>query len=308
MTDQAIDCRIRLAHSDFIMANHRVHGVSVLPGVTFLDLVYRILIAQGFDHQGSALREVLFTEAVTTREGYERELRVTIGAPAADGRPVLVASRWLRDGAEAAPWRENARARLVETADPVAAPADLNGWRAAAVRHTDVADLYRKTRGEGIVHGAPMTCHGTQYHGPYGLLAELRLDPSAVATAAAFHLHPAIMDASTLAAFGREEGAGTEPFIPFFIAEFRAFGPLEPVVYAHIPHQEVLAGTGDLLRNDYTLHGERGQVLARFTGISCKRIREASLITRLTEEVATGTPAPAVAPEKTAAVWERTER
>ncbi len=84
--EQDIDCRIRLAHADFIMANHVVHGVRVMPGVTFLDLVLRVLVAQGMDHRRLALRDVLFSEPVVVSEGHERELRVTVAAGAAGTR------------------------------------------------------------------------------------------------------------------------------------------------------------------------------------------------------------------------------
>src|SRR5262245_57695790 len=118
MSDDEIECRVTLTHADFIMANHRVHGVSVLPGVTFLDIVYRILLARGIDVGRVELRNVLFAEAVTTREGYERELRVIVGRPVQGVRPVRVDSRWLRGGEECAPWRENVRAELADATEP----------------------------------------------------------------------------------------------------------------------------------------------------------------------------------------------
>src|SRR2546421_2053431 len=101
MTEHDIECRIRLSCKDFVMQNHRVHGVSVLPGVTFLDIVYRVLAAQGIDTEHVALRNVLFSEPVTTREGFERELRITVEEPAAGasagagGRRFQIDSRWL---------------------------------------------------------------------------------------------------------------------------------------------------------------------------------------------------------------------
>ncbi|HEX6969589.1 MAG TPA: SDR family NAD(P)-dependent oxidoreductase [Micromonosporaceae bacterium] len=300
MPESEIECRVRLTHSDFIMANHRVHGVSVLPGVTFLDIIYRVLIAQGHDPRRVVLRNVLFTEAVTTSEGLERELRVVVGAPEEDVRRVRVESRWLRDGVEIAPWRENARAELVPDDREPAPARDVTALIAAAAERDDVDRLYARTRREGIRHGAPMTCSGVLYRpsagagAPRWLLAELRLDPSVTAHEAAFHLHPAMMDASTLAAFGQNEDVGAEPFIPFFIERFRAPAPLRGTVYAHVPAPEVPVGSGDLLRNSYTLHSADGELLAEFHGMSCKRIRHPELITKLLAEV---DPAQVVAPE-----------
>ena len=54
----AITARVDLSPDDFVMANHRVHGVSVLPGVALLDLVYRVLIGHGVDSRRVELREL----------------------------------------------------------------------------------------------------------------------------------------------------------------------------------------------------------------------------------------------------------
>lgn len=105
-----IECRLSLRHADFIMQNHRVHGVSVMPGVTFLDIVYRILIAKGFDHRRAELHNVLFTEAVATADGLDREIRVLVG-PEEDGvRQVTGESR--QAGGDDSSWRRNFSAEL----------------------------------------------------------------------------------------------------------------------------------------------------------------------------------------------------
>jgi Cu2+-exporting ATPase len=145
--------------------------------------------------------------------------------------------------------------------------------------------LYRRTRAEGIVHGAPMTCHGVLHRGAPHLLAELSLTPVGAAHEDRFHLHPGKMDAATLVAFGQREDVGAEPFIPFFMEHVRAPLPLRGLLHVSVPAPEEPSASGDLLRNDFTLHDEHGAVLAEFRGVSCKRIREPELITRLPAEV-----------------------
>ena len=299
-----IEGSIRLTHADFIMQNHRVHGVSVLPGVTFLDIVYRVLAARGIDVAHVALRNVLFSEPVTTCEGFERELRITIEEPDAGAsvRRFQIDSRWLRDGAERAPWRENARGEVFideETAQP--GPLDVAVWLAGATRRADMETLYARTRGEQIVHGVPMKCFGTLHFGAEGLLAALRLDDSVAAQAAGFHLHPGKMDASTLVAFGQLTDVGPEGFIPFFVEYFRAPRAVTGQFHVLVPHAEVPSESGELLRNDYRLYDEAGGFLAEFRGISCKRIRHPELITRLLDEV-TAAPAAMADQDPVAAV------
>ncbi|PJN27395.1 beta-ketoacyl synthase [Streptomyces sp. CB02613] len=282
------------------MANHVVHGVSVLPGVTFLDLVHRVLIARGLDPVRFALRDILFSEPVVTCEGHERELRVTVtaGAPGRTRR-ITVESRWLRDGEPCAPWRENARAELVDCDEPLPPPLDVPRLQGALEQRRDMDSLYARTRREGIRHGGPMTCLGTLHRGGTELLASLRLDPTGAANEGDFHLHPAKADASTLVAFGQNEEVGEEPFVPFHIGWFRAPHAVRGTFHVHVAHPEVASWSGDLVHNDYTLHDDQGRMLAEFRDMSCKRIRHAGLITRLLDEVraAPAQPVPQPVPE-----------
>ena len=71
---------------------------AVLPGVTFLDLVYRILVARGLAAGAAVLRSIVFPEAITTTDEHDREIVITIGADEGGRRTVIGDSRWLRDG------------------------------------------------------------------------------------------------------------------------------------------------------------------------------------------------------------------
>lgn len=294
MTDRPIECRVVLTATDFIMRNHHVHGVSVMPGVTFLDILLRILRSQGLDHEQAVLTRILFTEAVATTEGRDREIRITIGAADASGqRPVRADSRWA--GVPGSPWRENLTALLGFDAAPVdtdpARPAvaaqppaiDLGALRSGAVRRYDMAELYARARDENIRHGPAMACHGLLHVGDGYLLAELTTGAEAP-DPAAFHLHPALLDAATIAAYGQTEAVSREPFIPVYIDRVRAPRPLGRTVHLYVPGVERLAGSGDVIRSDYGLYDEQGLLLAEFGALTCKRIRRPELITRLLDE------------------------
>ncbi|MDM4778130.1 polyketide synthase dehydratase domain-containing protein [Micromonospora sp. b486] len=91
-----VQSRFRLTHDDFVMRNHRLHEVSVLPGVVFFDLVYRTAVAAGWDHRRLCVRDTVLAEAIVTTDGFDREVVLTIGEPQDAGRPFTVRSRWLR--------------------------------------------------------------------------------------------------------------------------------------------------------------------------------------------------------------------
>lgn len=276
----AIESQTLLTHADFIMRNHRVHGVSVMPGVVFFDIIYRTLAAAGWDHDRAVLRDVLFTEAVATNQDADRELRVTVEEARDGEHEITTESRWVKDGTPLSGWRRNLVGKLVFTDHPEPAPIDPQALKAAAERTGDMEDLYERARAEDIRHGDAMKCAGPLHHGGGGLLAELRLAAPEPGHER-FHLHPAALDASTIAGLGQTKASGEEPFIPVYVREFRAPHRLGPSFYVYARRPETLAPSGDVITNDYELYDEEGRFVAGFTGLSCKRIRHPGLMEKL---------------------------
>ncbi|MEU6153492.1 SDR family NAD(P)-dependent oxidoreductase [Actinosynnema sp. NPDC047251] len=278
------ECRMVLTHGDFVMENHRLHGVSVMPGVVFFDLVYRAAVAAGWDRSRLCVRDTVLAEAIVTTEGYDREILLTVGDEGAAGRPFTVRSRWLRAGEPVSGWHDNAHGLVCLTDEPLPAPLDPAAVRATATGRDDVATLYRRAVREGIEHGAPMKCRGALHLGGGRLLAELTREVSDPAHE--FHLHPASLDATTLAGFGQLAMPTDDPFVPMFVRELRAPEPLPETCLVHVAAPERLAPSGDVVTTDYTVHDVDGRFLASFTGLTCKRIREPGLVHRLLDEVA----------------------
>ncbi|WP_198601892.1 polyketide synthase dehydratase domain-containing protein, partial [Streptomyces sp. MH60] len=285
-----IECHLSLPHDDFIMQNHRIHQVSVMPGATFLDIVYRILRAQDLDTERATLRDVLFAEPMATAVGRDLAVRVTIGAPDATGaRPVEAAGAIVAPGTDPAtaesdgiPWRPHFSARLEFTDEPPPPPIDPRALLTRARGSRDMAELYRQARSEDIEHGPPMKGFGELHLlDTGGLLARLELDPASRDQESAFHLHPAKLDAATLVTFGHRPPPGPDPFIPVHIARFRAPRAVTGPCWVHVPTAETVAPSGDLMHNDCLVYDEQGRFVAEFTKLSCKRVRHAGLITRL---------------------------
>ena len=280
-----IECRVRLKNADFIMQNHRVHGVSILPGVTFLDIIYRVLAAQKLDHRRAVLRNILFPEAVVTRDGFDRDLRITM-VPVADGSWQLSSeSQWVEGDLPRSSWKENFHCDLSFVDDPEPGPIDIAALKSGARKQRDMEELYSWARAEGIKHGPAMKCQGTLYIGDSYLLGELRLDTPQAAGDNSFYLHPAELDASAIAAFARTQPTEHVPYIPVFIDRFRAHRSLPETFYLYSPGMEVQVASGDLIHSDYCLYDAEGRFVAEFAHLMCKRIRQPELITRLVEEV-----------------------
>ncbi|MEU4447808.1 SDR family NAD(P)-dependent oxidoreductase [Actinosynnema sp. NPDC050801] len=276
MSDDRIEVRFSLGDDDMVLRNHRVHGVPVLPGVIFLDVVCRVLSARGVDPARKALRDVLFTTPIAVRPGPALDVRVVVEPPSGAARPVSAQSRPAGGGE----WRTHFTGTVVDADDPEPPPIDPRSLVRRASGRKDMEDLYRQARDEGIEHGRPMKASGPVHLLDGGLVACLDLDPEE-RERDGFHLHPAQLDASTLVAFGQAPPPGGDAFIPVHIESFRSLRPLRGPMWVRVPAIEAVAGSGDVMRNDFELYDDGGRPVAVFRGLTCKRIRHSGLITGL---------------------------
>ena len=214
------------------MRDHRVHGVRILPGVTFLDLILRMARTCGLDPAQVALRRILFTKPIALEEGQERWVRLLL-EPKSDGAQVHVLSARRGESDETRmDWEENARAELVVERSPIPPDAVVPSVPEPGGNWQELDRAYERARATGIRHQDFMKSQGRFLLTPQGVWAELTLAESAQARASDFWLHPALLDAATVVAAlplaGSAAAAEGDAFIPFVIDQFRAVVSISP--------------------------------------------------------------------------------
>ncbi|GAA3897334.1 hypothetical protein GCM10022244_04510 [Streptomyces gulbargensis] len=270
-----VEAEVALEPTDFVVQEHRLRDVCLMPGSAFFDVIWRMLDARGLDPERAELSDVLFTEPVTTAPDTGRQLRIVIEGVAGGTATVRATSRPVGDGRPEEPWVENLRGRLGWTDRPL--PALAPGVRHAPGEEGDMAAVYARARAQQVHHGPRMTCSGAVRRGPDGLLAEIDLH-SGSGGDEDHHLHPARLDAATLLGFCRSE-AGADPFVPMFVGRFRAVRPLRGPALVHVPSVERLTDSGELLSNDIYVYGPDGRPVAEIVGFASKRLRPGANIT-----------------------------
>ncbi|MGM1057638.1 SDR family NAD(P)-dependent oxidoreductase [Saccharothrix sp. Mg75] len=172
------------------LAEHRIHGVGVLPGTGLVELVVSAARRLGLSGAGATLRDVFFAAPLAVADGEEKEVHVIFEARG-DVSAVTIASR--DAGGD---WLENARAELVPDAVAAAvAPLDVEDLRrrldrplrepegSDRAKGLDVSDRWTATLGDGCSD-----------EGATELLYEFELPRRYRSELADYVLHPSLFD------------------------------------------------------------------------------------------------------------------
>lgn len=281
-------CEIILRHEDYIVRDHRVHHVRIMPGVTFLDIIYRILQTKLVPLEEVMLRNILFKEAVATTEQSDKQLRLAFSKKD-DGWQITASSRPVKDGREVqGEWTDNLQCELHFVQPLPAGQIELAHLKDMAVEAVDMEEVYAIAKRVNIQHFEFMKGRGRLYKGRDYLLAEIHVSELARQYLDDFYLHPAYLDCSTLIPFLHASDAEiVTPYIPLHIESFQARERLGDICYVYVPGAQASGLSHDIVSSDYELYNGSGQKIASFQRLSAKRIRSKELITRLEDSAQT---------------------
>ncbi|MDQ1041746.1 acyl transferase domain-containing protein/acyl carrier protein/NADP-dependent 3-hydroxy acid dehydrogenase YdfG [Streptomyces sp. V3I8] len=173
------------------LADHVISGVTLLPGTAFVELAVR-----AGDQVDCALLEelTLQTPLVLPDEGAVA-VQVVVGAADETGlRPLEIFSR-PQDGDT--PWTRHATGLLARTAATPAPPAaDLAPWPPTGAEPLDLTTLYPDMARDGYGYGPVFQAVRAAWRHDGDVYADVALPQDQRTTAAAFALHPALLDAA----------------------------------------------------------------------------------------------------------------
>ncbi|WP_218024527.1 type I polyketide synthase [Nocardia lijiangensis] len=170
------------------MAEHAVHGIVVLPGVAYVDL----LLGVGADIGARHIEELVHHRLLTMPENRARLLRVTVTAADTSGtRHVAMYSR-AEDAAPGAEWAEHATAVLSSGAS--VPTMDFPDWPPAGCAQVDVAEFYRRLEGLGFDYGPIF--QGVRACWTEGDVTYAEITLAETVDAQSFGLHPALLDSA----------------------------------------------------------------------------------------------------------------
>ncbi|MEV0296265.1 SDR family NAD(P)-dependent oxidoreductase [Nocardia sp. NPDC050710] len=263
---------------DPVVRDHRVHGVRILPGVVYLDMILRAAMAAGYTPADLVIREAFFHRPVALDSG--GAVRIAFRVEASSGSVRIDVQR-LDAGVPTGPIElvaECVVARADSRVDPV--PVAPGAVRAALVAARGLDEMYRQSGSRGIEHRDFMRAAGVFGRHEDVVTAELTLGAEGAAYLPGFLLHPTFLDASTIVPFVDPHRLGIDDdsaFIPIHFSEVRAWRPTPERVFV----RAAVGGHGqDLLRAQVQLYDEAGRPVAEYR-LTSKRVRGSADIHRL---------------------------
>ncbi|MFD7258927.1 SDR family NAD(P)-dependent oxidoreductase [Streptomyces sp. NPDC059874] len=194
------------------LADHVVGDSVVFPGTGFVELAVRAGDQVGCE----LLEELMLRSPLVLPERGAVALQVEVGAADASGRrPVSVHSR--RDDQPDQPWALHAAGVLVAAAGAAESRSfDLAGWPPAGSTPIDTDGVYEALAAAGLPYGPAFRGLTAAWQAGTEVFAEVALPERAHAEAAAFGLHPALLDASLHGSVFTDLFAeATGPVLPF---------------------------------------------------------------------------------------------
>ncbi len=185
------------------LADHGAFGCVLFPGAAMLELALH-----AGDRLGTPVVEELTLEApLALAEDGAVQLRVSVGPQEQGRRELSIHSR--ADGD--AEWTRHARGTLSAEAEPGALLPEQEDWPPPGGDRLDVAELYEELAAAGVEYGPAFRGLKAAWRRGGETFAELLLPAERLAEAAAFGLHPALLDsighAAVQAALGNDDSS-----------------------------------------------------------------------------------------------------
>ncbi|MEV7523949.1 type I polyketide synthase [Streptomyces sp. NPDC091371] len=193
------------------LADHVVGDSVVFPGTGFVELAVRAGDQVGCE----LLEELMLQSPLVLPERGAVALQVEVGAADASGRrPVSVHSR--RDDQPDQPWTLHAAGVLAAAGAAASGSFDLATWPPAASTPIDTDGVYEALAAAGLPYGPAFRGLTAAWQAGTEVFTEVALPERAHAEAAAFGLHPALLDASLHGSVFTDLFAdATGPVLPF---------------------------------------------------------------------------------------------
>jgi phthiocerol/phenolphthiocerol synthesis type-I polyketide synthase E len=254
------------AATHWVLDEHRMAGVPVLPGTAYLEAVHcaaeAIAPSPG---QALELRDVVLTEPLRVPDGSSVDLRVVLskGAEGLDFEVIGIAQGVTRT---------HARGSIAWTGDKAPDPVDVSALRGRCSL-TVPSDAQAGPSASGLISFGPRWNSLSRVHlGNGEELAALEASGETAAELGQWALHPALLDEAL--SFGRMPGG--QEYLPFGYGRVIIRRGLTSPVWSHLRWHNT-GGSGEVAVADVSLFDDAGNELVSVSDLTMRRVSEVTV-------------------------------
>ncbi|SCL28940.1 type I polyketide synthase [Micromonospora inyonensis] len=266
------------AGTHWVLDEHRIGGVPVVPGTAHLESV-RAAVAAAVPAPGPdalvELRDVVFLEPFSVPDGTVAQYRVELTGT---DEGVDFAVRSLAAGES----RTHVRGSAGWTTEPAPPARDL-AEVTAGCRRIDDDSSFGRGRTSMLTFGPRWNSLREHHLGTGEEVARIEAPAAARDDLAVWGLHPALLDVAT--AFGRGRGSGT--YLPMSYGRIVVRGPLPATFASHLRYRD--GATDEVVAADLSLLDPEGRELVSISDFVLRRVDQDAVTGGLAGPVATGT-------------------
>ncbi|MCU7925176.1 MAG: SDR family NAD(P)-dependent oxidoreductase [Candidatus Thiodiazotropha sp. (ex Dulcina madagascariensis)] len=254
---------------EFFLADHRVNGRCLLPGVAYLEMAREAVARASGAGRGILLKNVVWARPVVAGD---TPVRVHVGVFEQESGEIGYEIYSEADGGGAEPVVHSQGVAMLGKAGE-APRLDLQALRSACrVDRLTAETCYERFAAMGVDYGPAHRGLREVYVGEGEVVAKLVLPAQLAGTLTNYHLHPSLMDAALQSLVGFTASGRRQPTsIPFALDSLEVHQAMAPEQWAYV-RPSGSGGTDEVRKLDIDLSDEHGRVCVRMRGLTSRRV------------------------------------
>jgi polyketide synthase PksM len=249
-----------------IVANHRVGGRMILPGMAYIDLIIQFCRKKAVDSDALEIRNLTILNPLIVEENTKVIVSISDTEVAQGHWKIKI------EGRKAYVHAEVVRSDVY----PMNGAVDIGSFKKNAQESFPIGEVYKRYAMRGLLHTGVMKAEGLVYKSDQGILFEGSPALEAMPTADQFLFHPALVDGSAIAImplFNELVNEGEHLFLPVYVGSFRSLVRINRRCFSYMPFSSVKR-KGEVTSFDIYFLDEYGHKTGEILNLTSKLVRE----------------------------------
>ncbi len=254
----------------WVLSEHKVGELYVVPGTTYLEIVREAVTTYGFI-DAIELKDIIFISPLAVAEDEVREVQ-TIIKEEKDFLEFVVASRIESEEFGEGRWIKHTEGKIF-VSESKNIKYDLNELQKQCSE--ELAVNYSTGNPRGKIQTGPRWRNIQRLHlGENQLLAQLELPADYQGDHQEYVLHPAMMDMAVNIA---SQSIGEGLYLPFSYGSLKLYGAMPQTIYSYLRRKDVTSENLETISFDIALMDTDGNVFAAIEDYRIKKVHQVNL-------------------------------